>query len=560
MVLQQDAKELIADAAAALVNPGQAIAISAGTTTYAVARRLLDVPRLTVVTNSVPVADVLYHGGRPDQTVILTGGVRTPSDALAGPFAVAALRTVNVDLVLMGVHGMDPRAGFTTPNMLEAETDRALVEAARRLVVVADHTKWGVIGVSTIARLAQADLLISDAGSVRDAPGPSWASRSRSWSSRVSPSRAGRWSPGVATPLEERAAVTDTAPGERVEAPDLRRAQPHRRYDPLLDRWVLVSVGRTRRPWNGSRESTTRIEPPRYDPKCYLCPGNMRANGEHNPDYPGTFVFTNDFAALQPDSPTDRRVDGLLVTEGERGTSRVVCFSPRHDLGMASMAVPDIRTVVDMWADQTTELGRQYRWVQVFENRGTEMGASSPHPARPDLGRLGAAHRRRPRGRHPAGLCAPSHEQRLLLAYAAQERAGHVSSRRTQDWLVVVPVLGGVAVRDAHPAARPGIPPRRPGAAAPGLPGGGPEPAAAAVRRAVPAPVPLLHGLAPGALRAVDERPLAAARPHPAALLRQNVRKFMVGYELLAEPQRDITPEDAAEQLRGRGVPIDRWT
>ncbi len=163
-VLQQDAKEHIADEAAALVSPGQAIAISAGTTTYAVARRLLDVPRLTVVTNSVPVADVLYHGGRSDQTVILTGGVRTPSDALTGPFAVAALRTVNVDMVLMGVHGMDPRAGFTTPNMLEAETDRALVEAARRLVVVADHTKWGVIGVSTIARLSQADLLISDAG------------------------------------------------------------------------------------------------------------------------------------------------------------------------------------------------------------------------------------------------------------------------------------------------------------------------------------------------------------------------------------------------------------
>lgn len=164
VTLQQEAKELIAEAAAALVSPGQAIAISAGTTTYAVARRLLDVPRLTVVTNSVPVADVLYHGGRPDQTVILTGGVRTPSDALAGPFTVAALRMVNVDLVLMGVHGMDQRAGFTTPNMLEAETDRALVEAGRRLVVVADHTKWGVIGVSTIARLAQADLLISDGG------------------------------------------------------------------------------------------------------------------------------------------------------------------------------------------------------------------------------------------------------------------------------------------------------------------------------------------------------------------------------------------------------------
>jgi DeoR/GlpR family transcriptional regulator of sugar metabolism len=160
--LQQDAKEAIADAAAALVSPGQAIAISAGTTTYAIARRLLEVPRLTVVTNSVPVADVLYHGGRLDQTVILTGGVRTPSDALAGPFAVAALRTVNVDLVLMGVHGMDQRAGFTTPNLLEAETDRAMVDAGRRLVIVADHSKWGVIGVSTIARLSQADIVISD--------------------------------------------------------------------------------------------------------------------------------------------------------------------------------------------------------------------------------------------------------------------------------------------------------------------------------------------------------------------------------------------------------------
>ena len=162
--LQQEAKEAIAAAAANLVSPGQAIAISAGTTTYAVARRLVDVPSLTVVTNSVPVADVLYHGSRVEQTVILTGGVRTPSDALVGPFAVAALRTVNVDLVILGVHGMDSRAGFTTPNLLEADSDRALVEAGRTLVVVADHTKWGVIGVSTIAALSQADVVISDAG------------------------------------------------------------------------------------------------------------------------------------------------------------------------------------------------------------------------------------------------------------------------------------------------------------------------------------------------------------------------------------------------------------
>lgn len=160
--LQQREKDAIADAAVTLVEPGMAIAVSAGTTTYALAQRLAYVSGLTVVTNSVPVADVLHQVGQTDQTIILTGGVRTPSDALAGPFAVAALRTVHVDLVFMGVHGMDPRSGFTCPNLLEADTDRAMIEAGRRLVVVADHAKWGVIGISSIARLDQADVLITD--------------------------------------------------------------------------------------------------------------------------------------------------------------------------------------------------------------------------------------------------------------------------------------------------------------------------------------------------------------------------------------------------------------
>src|SRR6476659_5889019 len=144
--LQQAEKDAIADAAAALVEPGMAIGVSAGTTTYALAQRL-----------------------RTDQTIILTGGVRTPSEALVGPFAVAALRTVHVDLVFVGVHGMDPRSGFTCPNLLEADTDRALIESGRRLVVVADHSKWGVIGISSIARLDQADVLITDAGLQPDA-------------------------------------------------------------------------------------------------------------------------------------------------------------------------------------------------------------------------------------------------------------------------------------------------------------------------------------------------------------------------------------------------------
>ncbi len=162
--LQQAEKDAIADAAVALVEPGMAIGVSAGTTTYALAQRLVDVPGLTVVTNSIRVADVLHQAGRTDQTIILTGGVRTPSDALVGPFAVAALRTVHIDLVFVGVHGMDPHSGFTCPNLLEADTDRALIEAGRRLVVVADHSKWGVIGISSIARLDQVDVLITDAG------------------------------------------------------------------------------------------------------------------------------------------------------------------------------------------------------------------------------------------------------------------------------------------------------------------------------------------------------------------------------------------------------------
>src|SRR3954463_1162590 len=162
--LQQGEKDAIADAAMTLVMPGTAIGISAGTTTYALARRLVDVAGLTVVTNSVPVADVLHRAGRTDQTIILTGGVRTPSDALVGPFAVAALRTIHLDQVFLGVHGMDPRSGFTTPNLLEADTDRALAAAGRRLVVLADSSKWGVIGISSIARLDEADTLVTDAG------------------------------------------------------------------------------------------------------------------------------------------------------------------------------------------------------------------------------------------------------------------------------------------------------------------------------------------------------------------------------------------------------------
>jgi DeoR/GlpR family transcriptional regulator of sugar metabolism len=162
-------KDAIAALATTLVRPGFAVGLSAGTTTWTLAHRLLDVAGITVVTNSVQIASVFYQNPRPDQTVVLTGGVRTPSDALVGPVAVAALRSLNLDIVFLGVHGMDERTGFTSPNLLEAETSRALAESGRRLAVVADHTKWGVVGISTIASLEDADVVVTDAGLHADA-------------------------------------------------------------------------------------------------------------------------------------------------------------------------------------------------------------------------------------------------------------------------------------------------------------------------------------------------------------------------------------------------------
>jgi DeoR/GlpR family transcriptional regulator of sugar metabolism len=161
-------KDAIGRRAAELVEPGSAIAVTAGTTTFTLARHLALVPGITVVTNSVPVANVFFEADL-GQTVLLTGGLRTVSDALVGPIALASLAGLHVDLTFMGVHGMDSRAGFTTPNLMEAETNRAMVAAAGRLVVVADHTKWGTVGLSRIARLDDASVLVTDAGLPRSA-------------------------------------------------------------------------------------------------------------------------------------------------------------------------------------------------------------------------------------------------------------------------------------------------------------------------------------------------------------------------------------------------------
>lgn len=162
--LSRPEKEAIAARAAELVEPDTAIGLSGGTTVYALAAKIVDVPRLTVVTNSVPVAELLFRDGRKDQTIIVSGGIRTPSDALVGPVAVQSVRSLNLNQVFLGVHGMSAKAGFTTPNQLEAEVDKAMVQSSPRLNVLADHTKWGIVGLCTIAPLEFATTLITDDG------------------------------------------------------------------------------------------------------------------------------------------------------------------------------------------------------------------------------------------------------------------------------------------------------------------------------------------------------------------------------------------------------------
>jgi len=158
---------------------------------------------------------------------------------------------------------------------------------------------------------------------------------------------------------------------------------PHRRWNPLTGEWVQVSPHRAKRPWQGKQEETPGEEKPKYDPECYLCPGNNRAGDAKNPEFESTFVFTNDFSALKPDTPSETIKDGdLLYAKGEKGICRVICFSPRHDLTLPEMELSQIREVVDLWTKEYTELGdRDYiNYVQIFENKGEIMGCSNPHP------------------------------------------------------------------------------------------------------------------------------------------------------------------------------------
>lgn len=327
---------------------------------------------------------------------------------------------------------------------------------------------------------------------------------------------------------------------------------PHRRLNPMTGEWVLVSPHRTRRPWLGQVEPKPQDIRPPYDPHCYLCPGNVRAGGEHNPAYQQTFVFTNDFAALLPNTPqsvTERHP--LLHAEGERGTSRVICFSPRHDMHLARMEVEEIRMVVDVWAQQVGELGNQYRWVQLFENRGEMMGASNPHPH----GQLwaGSALPNEPaKEERSQKAYLAEHDLPLLLDYAQLEtRLQERIVLENADWLVVVPYWAVWPFETL-------LLPRRHVLRLPDLTDAERDSLAQIIQALLIRYDRLFQVSFPYSMgwhgAPTDQGDYSHWQLHahyyPPLLRSATVRKFIVGYEMLAEVQRDLTAEQAAERLR----------
>ncbi len=349
---------------------------------------------------------------------------------------------------------------------------------------------------------------------------------------------------------------------------------PHRRYNPLTGEWLLVSPQRARRPWLGAREKAPQADQPHYDPKCYLCPGNTRVNGDVNPPYSGIFVFDNDFPAMLSGAAAAHGVEetssDLLRATAESGVCRVICFSPRHDLTLAQLNAGEIRAVVDTWASQCEELGARddISYVQLFENRGEMMGSSNPHPH----GQLWAnqhvptepAKEQQHQLAYLAGddsapisnlqsPVSPAGQGPLLLDYlAVEQREGERMVFENDHFVCLVPFWAVwpfevlllpkahiVRIVDMTPAQRDGL--------------------ADALKRIATRYDNLFEISFPYSM-GVHQAPYDGW-PHeewqlhlhfyPPLLRSATVKKFMVGYEMLGQPQRDLTAEQAAERLRG---------
>ncbi len=329
---------------------------------------------------------------------------------------------------------------------------------------------------------------------------------------------------------------------------------PHRRYNPLTDSWVLVSPHRNNRPWQGQTEAVPPDTRPAHDPTCYLCAGNVRANGERTPDYPDVYVFTNDFSALLPDPPTEPgRHTELFRAEAERGICKVICFSPQHNLTIPQMDTAAIRKVVDAWCHEYEELGSldYINHVQIFENKGSIMGCSNPHPHGQIWAQEHLPDEPAKKQRAQANYYT-KHGRTLLSDYLTSElEEGTRILFEHTDFVALVP-FWAVWPFEAM------ILPRRPVARITDLTDAERTGLAEMYRtltqaydRLFDTSFPYSAGIhqAPTDGQKHPEWHLHMAF-YPPLLRSATVKKFMVGYEMLANPQRDITPEKAAEILK----------